>query len=70
MVDIRNYEMIFEETPLAQLLIDRNYRNVATNEQFCKMTGLSRDRILSMKFTDFRDRNIIKYIKDSGETFD
>jgi methyl-accepting chemotaxis protein len=70
MVDIRNYEQIFEQTPLALLLVDRNYRNIATNAQLCNMLGVSRDIVLSMKITDFKDRGILKYLKDSGETFD
>ena len=70
MVDIRNYEMIFQQTPLALLLIDRNYRNIETNPEFCRMVGVSRDIILSMKLTDFKDRGVIKYLRDSGESFE
>nr|WP_319375994.1 methyl-accepting chemotaxis protein [uncultured Methanoregula sp.] len=70
MVDIKSYEMIFEQTPLALLLIDRQYRNILTNKEFSRMTGVSRDVILSMKLTDFKDRGIFKYLKDSGETFE
>jgi methyl-accepting chemotaxis protein len=62
--------MIFEQTPLALLLIDRQYRNILTNKEFSRMTGVSRDVILSMKLTDFKDRGIFKYLKDSGETFE
>jgi len=69
MVDIRSYKMIFEQTPLALLLVDKQYRNIETNPEFSRMTGVSRDVILSMKITDFKDRGVIKYLKDSGETF-
>jgi methyl-accepting chemotaxis protein len=69
MIDIRYYLKIFEETPLALLLIDKRLNNIETNEQFCRMTGVSRETILSMKITDFKDRGIIRYLKDSGDTF-
>ena len=69
MVEIKTYDMIFEATPLALLLVDKQMRNIKTNNEFCRMTGVSRDVILSMKITDFKDRGVIKYLKDSGETF-
>jgi methyl-accepting chemotaxis protein len=70
MVEIRNYEQMFEQMPLALLLIDKQYRNIATNAELCRMLGVSRDIVLSMKITDFKDRGILKYLKDSGETLD
>jgi len=70
MVDLRTYDMIFEETPLALLLVDKQLKNVKTNNDFCKMVGISRDQILGMKLTDFKDRGIIKYLNDSGESFE
>ncbi|MDD1694686.1 MAG: methyl-accepting chemotaxis protein [Methanoregula sp.] len=70
MVDIRTYEMIFEQTPIALLLVDKQYRNVAVNKDFCRMTGVSKDIILSMKITDFKDRGILKYLRDTGESFE
>ncbi|MCK9631855.1 MAG: methyl-accepting chemotaxis protein [Methanoregula sp.] len=69
MVDIRNYEAIFEQTPLALLLVDKQLKNIKTNEQFCTITGISRDRVLALKITDFKDRGLIKYVRDTGETF-
>jgi methyl-accepting chemotaxis protein len=68
MVDLRNYDAIFEATPLALLLVDKQLKNVKTNDEFCKLTGISRDQVLSLKLTDFKDKGIIKYVKDSGET--
>ena len=41
---------------------------VMVNEAFCKMTGYSRDRLLAIKFTDFRSQGMLKYLKDSGES--
>ena len=69
MVDIFYYKKIFEQTPLALLLVDKQLNNIETNEEFCKLTGVSRESILSMKITDFKERGVIKYLRDSGETF-
>lgn len=70
MVNLKDYETIFEQTPLAQLLVDKHYKNVLANQELCKMTGVSKDIILSIKITDFKDRGILKYLKDTGETFE
>jgi len=70
MVDLRNYAMMFEQTPLALLLVDKNYRNIETNQELCRLLGVSRDQVLSMKITDFKDRGVLKYLKDSGETLE
>lgn len=71
MTDIETiyYKKIFEQTPLALLLLDKQLNNIDTNEEFCRIMGVSRETILSMKITDFKDRGIIRYLKDSGETF-
>ena len=69
MVDVNDYKKIFEQTPLALLLLDKDLRNIDTNPEFLRMTGVSREIILSMKITDFKDRGIIKYLRDSGDTF-
>ena len=69
MVALKNYEVIFEQTPLALLLVDKQLKNVKTNEEFCRITGISRDQVLSLKITDFKDKGIIKYLRDSGEIF-
>jgi methyl-accepting chemotaxis protein len=69
MVDIAYYRKIFEQTPLALLLVDKQLNNIETNAEFCRITGVSREKILSMKLTDFKDRDVIKYLRDSGETF-
>ena len=68
MVDLREFELIFDGSPVSQLIVDNQLKNIRTNEAFCKMTGVSRERILSMKITDFRDKGIMNYLKDSGET--
>ncbi|HOX36207.1 MAG TPA: methyl-accepting chemotaxis protein [Methanoregulaceae archaeon] len=69
MVDIRDFELIFEQTPLALLLIDKQMKNIRTNGEFTRLTGISREQVLSLKITDFKDKGLIKYLRDTGETF-
>ncbi|AGB03052.1 methyl-accepting chemotaxis protein [Methanoregula formicica] len=70
MVNLKDYEAIFEQTPIAQLLVDKDYKNILANQELCRITGVSKDIILSIKITDFKDRGILKYLKDTGETFE
>lgn len=70
MVDIRYFEMVFDQSPIAMLLVDKQYRNILANKELCRILGVSKDIILSMKITDFRDKGILKYIRDAGESFE
>jgi methyl-accepting chemotaxis protein len=69
MVDNTYYKKIFEQAPLALLLVDKQLNNIETNGELCRLIGVPRETVLSMKITDFKDRGILKYLKDSGETF-
>ena len=69
MVELRDYEMMFEYNPLAQALIDRDLKFVKINSAFAKLFGYSVDRLMSLKITDMRSQGLIKYISDSGKTF-
>lgn len=69
MVDVRHFDAMFEANPLALLLVDKQLNNVKTNAEFVSITGIPREKVLSIKLTDFKDMGLIKYLKDSGETF-
>jgi methyl-accepting chemotaxis protein len=66
---VENQEMLemFERNPLSQAVLDADLKIVMVNDGFCKFVGYGKDRLMGMPFTDFRSRNMIKYIKDSGE---
>jgi methyl-accepting chemotaxis protein len=59
---------MFERNPLAQVLIDADLKILMANEAFSKMVGYSKDRLLAIRISDLRSQNMIKYLKDSGET--
>jgi len=70
MVELQEFTDMFERNPLAQAVVDATLRIVLVNDAFCKLTGYSRDRLLAIRFSDFRTQNMIKYVKDSGESAD
>jgi len=67
MIELQDLMEMFERNPLAQAIVDSSQKIVMVNDAFCKLTGYGRDRLLAMKFSDFRDQQMIKYIKNSGE---
>ncbi|HNX17491.1 MAG TPA: methyl-accepting chemotaxis protein [Methanoregula sp.] len=70
MVDLKDFEFMFENNPLAQALTDGSLKIILVNDAFCKLVGFSRDRLLAIRFSDFRSQNMIKYLQDSGESID
>lgn len=68
MLKLEDYAIMFESHPLAQAVIDRDFTILLINEAFCKFTGYSRDKLIGMNFTDFKTKNLIQYLKDTGES--
>lgn len=68
MVEIQDFNVMFEKNPLAHAVVDGNLKIVMVNDAFCKLVGFSRDRLLAIRFSDFRSQGLIKYLKDSGES--
>ena len=68
MVDAKEFTLMFEKNPLAHAVMDSTMKFVMVNEAFCKMVGYGRDRLLAIKYTDFRSQGMLKYLKDSGES--
>jgi len=59
---------MFEKNPLSQAVTDADMKIVLVNEAFVKMTGFSRDRLLAIRFSDFREKGMIKYLENTGES--
>ncbi|MFA5236618.1 MAG: methyl-accepting chemotaxis protein [Methanoregula sp.] len=68
MIELQDFTEMFERNPLAQAIVEANLRIVTVNDAFCKLTGFSRDRLLAIKFSDFKDQQMLKYLKNSGES--
>ena len=68
MVDLQDFSEMFEKNPLAQVVIDADLKIQMVNDSFMKLVGYGRDRLLAIRFSDFRTQNMIKYLKDSGES--
>jgi len=69
MIEQKEYEMMFEYNPLAQVVVDKDLNFVKINSGFVKLFGLSQDRLMGMKITDLRSQGLLKYLKDSGKTY-
>jgi methyl-accepting chemotaxis protein len=68
MIEREEFSSMFEQNPIAQTVIDKDFNFILFNEPFVRMIGFTRDRLMSIKFSDLRAKNMIKYVKDSGES--
>ncbi len=67
MLEVSKFEEMFERSPLAQAVIDKDMKVVLVNAAFCEVCGYSKERLANMPFSDFKSKSMIKYLKDSGE---
>ena len=68
MVELQDLTEMFEKNPLAHAVVDDNLKFLIVNDAFCKLVGYSKDRLLAIKYSDFRAQGMMKYLKDSGES--
>ncbi|MFA4877817.1 MAG: methyl-accepting chemotaxis protein [Methanoregula sp.] len=67
MIELKEMTEMFEKNPLSQAVVDADLNILLVNESFMKMVGYGKDRLIGMRFTDFKDKNMIKYLENSGE---
>jgi methyl-accepting chemotaxis protein len=67
MIELKESLDMFEQNPLAQAVVDADLVIVLVNDAFTKLVGYSRDRLMGIRFTDFKDKNMIKYLENSGQ---
>lgn len=68
MIEIQEFEQMFDASPLAQAIVDKNLKFVKINAAFVRLFGFSMDRILAMKITDLKTQGLITYRKDTGKS--
>jgi len=68
MVELSEFNEMFEKNPLAQVLIDADLKMLMVNDAFCKMVGYTKDRLLAIRISDLRSQNMIKYTNDKGQS--
>jgi methyl-accepting chemotaxis protein len=68
MLELKELMEMFDDNPLSQAVVDTELRIVLVNPAFEKMVGYNKDRLMGMKFTDFMDKSMIKYLKNAGES--
>ena len=68
MLELQDLMEMFEKNPLAHAVVDTNLKFLLVNDAFCRLTGYSRERLLAVKYSDFKSLGMMKYLKDSGES--
>jgi methyl-accepting chemotaxis protein len=68
MIELKDSLEMFERNPLSQAVVDADQKIILVNDAFAKMVGFSKDRLLAIRFSDFRERGMIKYLENSGES--
>nr|WP_320160299.1 methyl-accepting chemotaxis protein [uncultured Methanoregula sp.] len=68
MIELKDSLDMFERNPLSQAVVDADQKIILVNDAFAKMVGFSKDRLLAIRFSDFRERGMIKYLENSGES--
>jgi len=68
MIELKDSLEMFERNPLSQAVVDADQKIILVNDAFAKMVGFSKDRLLAIRFADFRERGMIKYLENSGES--
>ncbi|MCK9579919.1 MAG: methyl-accepting chemotaxis protein [Methanoregula sp.] len=68
MIETNEFEQMFDYSPLAQAVIDKDMQFVKVNSTFVRLFGFPADRLLAMKITDLRVRGLVTYHKDKGES--
>lgn len=68
MIELEEYASMFEKNPVAQAVIDKDFNFIVVNEPFCRMVGFERNRLMGIRFSDLRAKDMIRYVRDSGES--
>ncbi|WP_321504414.1 methyl-accepting chemotaxis protein [uncultured Methanoregula sp.] len=67
MIELKEMTDMFEKNPLSQAVVDADLNILLVNDAFTKLVGYNKDRLIGIRFTDFKDKNMIKYLESSGE---
>ncbi|MDD5639604.1 MAG: methyl-accepting chemotaxis protein [Candidatus Pacebacteria bacterium] len=63
------YKKSFLANHIPQAIIDIGLNFIEVNQAFCDVVGFERKEIIGLNMRDLKVRNIVEYLKDSGESF-
>ncbi|HWQ66753.1 MAG TPA: PAS domain-containing methyl-accepting chemotaxis protein [Methanospirillum sp.] len=66
--EVTLYHTMFEKSHVAQIILDLDMRIIDLNDSFCSLVGYPRDRLIGMDFRDFKAKNMLEYLSESGQT--
>lgn len=62
------YRSLFEKCQVAQVVLDQNFTIIEMNDAFCTVVSYPREKLLNMNFRDFKNKNMLQYLFEEGET--
>lgn len=62
------YKTIFVKSHVAQVVLDNNFVIREMNDAFSNIVSYPRNQLLNMNFRDFKQKNMLEYLYDEGET--
>ena len=68
--DVTLYRSIFNQSQVAQVVLDHNFKILDMNDAFCTVVSYPRDRLLNMDFKDFKNKKMLEYLFDEGQTIE
>ncbi|MCK9630860.1 MAG: methyl-accepting chemotaxis protein [Methanoregula sp.] len=69
MIETKEFEQMFDYTPHAQAIVDRDLKFIKINPALTKLFGYPKDRLLGMKVTDLASKGLITYHRNTGKSF-
>ena len=70
MPELNDFLTMFHASPMAQVILDGELQILDANEEFCRIIGYPMERLLKLRITDLRGKNMVSYLSDSGESID
>jgi methyl-accepting chemotaxis protein len=66
--EARLYHKVFEQSHVAQVILDPDFTIQDMNDAFCTIVAYPRDHLLHMDFRDFKNKKMLEYLYDEGQT--
>ena len=66
--ELNDFIQMFDQSPIAQMIVDRNLKILLVNDEFSRITGHPIQTVVSLNLADLGKRKMITYVRDSGES--
>ena len=69
-LEVKLYHTMFEQSYVAQAVLNPDFVIRDMNDAFCNLVGYPREQLINMNFRDFKQKKMLNYISESGQTGD